>query len=139
MSLTNIIPLGVVLSTGLIAIITYSFQKYLDRRNDLVALKRKKYMVFLEVFVSPSLTNDKKEWLQYHVLANEFPLYASDDVIKSFAKFQEYCGKTAGMGTRDETTYKNLFSELLMSMRKDCFDKVTLTNEELVAQLTFSV
>ncbi len=64
----------------------------------------------------------------------EFDLFAvaSDKTIRKVGEFSNYMSKTSyeNKHLRDEATHKKQLAEVLLAMRKDCFEKSRLSVEE---------
>lgn len=128
-NISSFLTLIVALLTVVGATITYRVQKRLDREADLVSKKRELYLNFMRSFMQ---INTEGGLEHYNSLRMELSLLASDRVLKSVNEFAEYAADTSGpMVQRDMIKFKYLLASALTDMRRDVFDKTSLSVEDI--------
>ncbi|TAK46726.1 MAG: hypothetical protein EPO23_13775 [Xanthobacteraceae bacterium] len=131
LSYATIIVALITISGG---ILSYTYQRRVDRRNQLIEIRRTAYRTYLAAFMDQILKPTTET--QQHLLKCEFDLFvvASDRTIKSVSSFSRYGIDTSfEKNARDTTLYKKLLAECLLAMRQDCFEKSKLLGDEVLA------
>jgi hypothetical protein len=122
----------VALLTLLGGLLTYSFQRRADRRNQLIEIRRAAYRSYLAALMN-QINSPTGETLN-HLLRCEFELFAvaSDATIRKIGAFSNYMIATSyeNKDKRDHALHKRQLAEVLLAMRNDCFEKTRLSIEE---------
>ncbi len=133
--------LAVALIAALTAVAGYSIQRSVDRKNALILKRRDAYLNYLKCVLGTSESFDRPETLYNLNLARmELTLLASDNVLRSLDKFDSFSKATSGRSRDDQEVrqMKELLSSLIAAMRKDCFDKTALRDEDIYKIIPFS-
>lgn len=132
----EIIPIIVAVITVSGAAIAYLVQKHLDRQNALIEMRRKCYRDYLHAYSSMSDSPEKLEDIRRKYYQAEFDLLVvgSDEVVKAVGALSNFYSETNDdRFNRDVAKTKLLVAQVCSAMRKDCFEKSSLTIEEIQA------
>lgn len=129
-------PVVVALIGATALLIGYVYQKRAERRNHLFETKRKAYREYLNAWSMNAVGTapDKAAKL----VASQIDLFivASDPVMKAVANLFNYTAENPpGSPGRDKATLKARLGELVLAMRRDCFEKSELELDEIVGLL----
>ena len=134
----NAEPLAIILS--LIAILgtigTYSFQKYQDRRNALIEMRRTAYREYLDELMQFLFTPEKGEETdkRYALTECRLLIVASDEVIKCVSTFRRVMSEADPKNREAKLlSVKSKVADICIAMRADCFEKTNLTSEQVQA------
>jgi hypothetical protein len=136
MMMAEFIPIWVAVVTVLGASITYVVQKNLDRRNALVEIRRKCYRDYLSAFSAMSNSPEKIEDVTRKYYQSEFDLLivGSDRVVQAVGALSQFYAETNhDRFNRDVKAVRGLVAQVCRAMRRDCFEKSSLTIEEIQA------
>ena len=135
--MAEFIPFIATVLTALCAILTYSFQKRFDRRNELLKMRKEEYKKFIEAYLQhAAYSTEETEKTYTMALANAF-VVASDDVLLSIGKLDRYMRSTPP-STRSTGELKQLILQMFKTMRQDCFEKTDITDEDFSRLLPFA-
>jgi hypothetical protein len=123
---------AVALVTVIGSLFAYSFQKRADRKNQLIEIRRSAYRAYLSALMDqidgPTIdTLNKLHKCEFDLFA-----VASDNTIRKVGAFSNYMSATSyeNKHVRDRASHKRQLAEVLLAMRKDCFEKSRLSVEE---------
>jgi hypothetical protein len=115
----------------------YSFQKRADRKSQLIEIRRTAYRAYLAALMDQIDAPTAGTLNKLH--KSEFDLFAvaSDNTIRKVGEFSNYMSATSygNQHLRDRASHKRQLAEVLLAMRKDCFEKSRLSIEEAVQLL----
>lgn len=129
-------PVAVALLTIAGAAATYAYQRSVDRRTDLVELRRAAYRNYLHAFMAMSDSPERIEDIRraYYQAEVDLLVVGSDSVVKSVGALSRFYADTnADRFNRDADEVRRLVAEVCRGMRSDCFEKTYLTNDEVKA------
>lgn len=135
------VALVVALIAALAAIVSYGMQKTVDRKSALILKRREAYLHYLKCVLSSSSSFNKPDAsYRLNVARMELVLLASDDVLRSLDAFDNFSKETSASARSGEQVkkMKELLSDLIARMRKDCFDKTSLRQADLYRILPFN-
>jgi hypothetical protein len=129
-------PLIITGSTLFAGFVGYSRNKSIDRKHALIELRRTVYRDFiLSIADVGNSQNGVLEVNNYRKKLAELHLIASDDVVRACA---EYTGLYRLARDPGPDTRAQKYAELEMAMRRDCFQKTSITISELREMLPFN-
>jgi hypothetical protein len=118
--------------------VVYRWQKNIDQQIALIELRREAYRRYLTAF--SNMTNNthernhvssKKIAQELHLCEFDLLVVGSDEVLKSMNSLKEfYISTNDDRFNRDATKTDELVGKVCQAMRKDCFEKSSLTSEE---------
>jgi hypothetical protein len=138
--------------TAVLGLVSYLYQKSIDRQVELRNRKMKEYERYLTAFRSYTslydfgrepADNDEERikavneyWLAY---SNLFHI-ASDSVLLAVADFHKlaWVGETDLVGEAYDQEFKDLYAEIIVEMRKDAFQRTKLQKEQMENNLPFN-
>jgi len=122
------LPLIVTIAAALLGAIAYTVQRHIDRRHSLIELRRQEYIGFLESILTAP--NSKEALDEFNTRRIRLTVIASDPVLAALKEFSDYAARTSAPDVeRQMDTFKKLLAELIISMRRDCFDRTRLDAE----------
>ena len=120
--------------TAIGGVVAYAIQKSIDRRNTIASMRRDFYSEFLDTWLMRHIGRSTPE-IESHYSRLRLRLYviSSDDVIRAFFKVSSYLDKAGKRAlTVDEVeALKQLLAEMILSIRKDCYEKSRLNVDEV--------
>jgi methionine synthase I (cobalamin-dependent) len=134
--IADLTPVLVAIVTIAGAAITYVVQKGLDRRNALVELRRRCYRDYLLAFSAMSNSPEKIEDVTRKYFQAEFDILVvgSDEVVQAVGVLSQFYAETnEDRFNRDAAAVRRLVAEVCRAMRRDCFERSSLTVEEIQA------
>lgn len=120
----------------------YGRQKKTDREYDLVRLRQQEYERFLLAFQRAgrwkNIDHERhaEAESEYHDTHNFMLLHASEEVIRTANAAHRYYVDSEQVNWR---TFKRLYAEMLVAMRRDGFEKTRLSAEEVAANIPWTV
>lgn len=135
-------PIVVALIVAAAGFFGYGRQKEADRRYDLVKLKQKEYERYLNAFQEASrwkgVDNDKHAEAEstYHNTQNYMLLHASEEVVKAVHAAHTYYVDSEVVDWR---TYKRLYAEMIIAMRKDGYTPTKLSVQEVAENIPWTM
>jgi hypothetical protein len=128
-SVGNWLPVVVAVIGILGATVTYALQKRFDRNEDLRAEKKKAYRAFLDALFEHAEQRTEQSRKAYDHSKIALLLVAPDAVLKRLVVVQETA--TMDMNATGPGDVHATVTDLIVEMRKDCFDRSKLVNSEL--------
>jgi hypothetical protein len=129
-------PLVVTGLTLFAGFLGYSRNKSIDRKHALIELRRAVYREFiLSIAEVGNSQNGVLEVNNYKKKLAELHLVASDEVVRACA---EYTGLYRLAYDPGPDARAQKYAELEMAMRRDCFQKTSITVSELREMLPFN-
>ncbi len=135
-------PIVVALIVATAGFFGYGRQKEADRRYDLVKLKQKEYERYLNAFQEASrwkgVNKDKHAEAEstYHLAQNYMLLHASKKVVKAVNAAHRYYVESEVVDWR---TYKKLYAEMIVAMRKDGYNQKKLSVQEVKDNIPWTI
>ena len=125
------IPIIVAFLTIGFGFLTYLFQKFRDRKEDLIKIRRLEYRKWIQAFYD--VTSGKTDaLLEFNKCTNDLFLYGSDEVVEAVGSFKNYMRNTSdGSVYRDIDEVRNLLAKVIREMRNDCFESTKLMQEDI--------
>jgi hypothetical protein len=118
-----------IIFTAIVGAGAYWYQKWLDRKASLVELRRAKYVEYLNALIGISGKTTSDALMNYNRARAALIVCASDSVVVCVGKFNNFMTSTPS-SNRNPDQYKDLLTELVMQMRRDCFEKSKLDYSE---------
>ncbi len=120
-------------AAALVGSIAYVFQKFTDQKAALIELRRKSYTAYLEsLFNLIAKINPENNHI-YNLKLMELAAVASDEVVRQVARVQMIFDNTvSGPAQVDPANSKIIIGEVVLAMRKDCFESSRLTVPEII-------
>jgi len=103
-------------------------QKHVDQAHELNTMKREFYPSYIDALHSASVGNPEP----YRLAIAKGAVLASDEVLKAMSKVRQLSSRSDKQGV-DE--FNRSLGEVLVSMRKDVFDRTAISSEEFVQLL----
>ena len=132
----NYLPLMVAVVSIFGAALIYGYQKSVDRKTSLMEMRRHVYREFLKAFSGMTNAPENIEQITREFYQSEFDLIAvgSDDVIRRVGELTNFYSETNhDRHNRDAQEVKKRVAAVCQAMRADCFEKSSLTDEEITA------
>jgi hypothetical protein len=122
----------VALLTIIGGMLTYSYQRWTDRKHQLVEIRRTAYRAYLGALMDQIDAPSAETLNRLHKCEFELFAVASDLTIRKVAKFSSYMSATSfeNKHKRDPILHKQQLAEVILAMRHDCFEKSRLSSEE---------
>jgi hypothetical protein len=128
--LNSLLPVIAIIATAIVGSIAYRLQKSADRKSALIELRRQGYTSFLDsLFVYMHDKSAESSKTHFRKLM-ELSAIASDEVVRKAGDMKIYLSKSPEHQI-DNTKAADLISDLILSIRKDCFERSKLTLEEI--------
>jgi len=113
---------------------TYAYQRRNDRRNQLIEIRRAAYRTYIAKLLDQIQIPNPET--QQELLKCEFDLFAvaSDSTIRKIGEFSSYMISTSfdNRDKRNVDTHKRQLAEVILAMRRDCFEKSKLSSDEIM-------
>lgn len=123
-------PLAIAFVAAAAALLGYSHQKRLDRRNDLVTRRREAYSALLRVFTKIVTANSPDVQHEYHLCRADIYLIGSDRVVEEVRNLHDMIAVDGS--TRSGAAEKlDAYARVVFAMRRDCFERTRLTVDQL--------
>jgi hypothetical protein len=120
---------------ALVGAIAYRWQKIADQKSGLIEMRRKNYTTFLEnVFFRMRDSSDESRD-SYQRGAMALSVIASDEVVRKAGLFVEHVKMPNDRIDQDKG--HRLLGDLIIAIRKDCFESTELTPDEIRRLLPF--
>ena len=117
----------------LVGSIAYVFQKYTDRKSALIELRRKSYTTYLESLFNLVVKINPENNHIYNLRLMELAAVASDEVVRKVARVKEiFLDPAAGNVLANQDTSEQIIGDVVLTMRKDCFENSDLTASEII-------
>ena len=130
--MNEMVPILIALLTAVAGMVTYLFQKKADRKNDLIKLRQQEYRKFIAAFQNNVEKNTPESLGAYHEAMYSLFVVASDPVIRAVGDLNAYLALTsAPSANRDVHKIGDLLADMFREMRKDCFEKSHLQDDEV--------
>lgn len=135
--LTAYVPIIVALLAMLGGMATYTYQKWADRKIQLIEIRRAAYRAYLADLMN-ILNYGPSEEARNNLLKREIDLFvvASDRTVESISKFTAYM-RTTAPGQREIAVAKKYLADVTLSMRADCFERSSLSTDQILPMLPF--
>ena len=127
-------PALAIIFTAIVGAGTYRYQKWLDRQASLVELRRAKYVEYLNALIGIGGETTPDALMSYRKARAALIVCASDTVVVCVGKFNNYMTSTPS-SNRNPDHYKDLLTEMVLRMRRDCFEKSKLDYSEFKIML----
>lgn len=125
-------PIVAIIVTAIVGILTYWYQKRLDRLATLNELRRQKYTEYLNALHNVAHTDDAENLKIFQTLGLALTAIASDEVILRIGEFTNYMHNTQII-PKDSSIFKPQIAKIILAMRRDCFQSSSLRLEDLVS------
>ena len=132
----DILPLLIATLTIMGGAGVYAYQKRVDRRTNLIEIRRAAYRNYLNAFMAMSDSPERVEEIRRRYYQSEVELLVdgSDEVIKRVGALSRFYSETNDHRfNRDVREVKRLLAEICKAMRADCFEKSKLSVDEVQA------
>jgi hypothetical protein len=117
----------------LVGSLAYMFQKFIDRKSALIELRRSTYTAYLEALFKLIVKITPEDNLFYNLKLMELAAVASDDVVRKVGNIRNIFGEAEiGHVKADKEAAKEIIGDLIIEMRKDCFESSHLTIDEVI-------
>jgi hypothetical protein len=113
------------------AAITYAYQRMVDRRNQLVELRRTAYQELLISLQSYLESRSEADRVSFSIARTRAFLVASDAVAMAAGSFVAAALKRDGAAP-DGAAVLDRYAAMVIAMRRDCFEKTELSNADIV-------
>jgi hypothetical protein len=115
---------------ALVGAVAYQWQKSADRKSALIELRRQSYTAFLDsLFMLMGDKSIDKSTIHYRKLM-ELSAIASDEVVRKAGDLKMYLAKSPDERI-DQDKATQLIAELIITIRKDCFENTDLTLDDI--------
>ena len=133
MELEEWIPLLAVVSATILGSLTYVWQKYVDRKEALIALRQQEYNRFLNDYINAISDESPQSLAIYHQAFQRLFVVGSDEVIRTTGALNNSLASTSGRprSSKEIDEIQHLLVEMYKAMRNDCFEKTQITDDEL--------
>ena len=127
----------VALLTIIGGMLTYSYQRRTERKHQLVEIWRTAYRAYLGALVDQIDAPSAETLNRLHKCELELFAVASDLTIRKVAEFSSYMRATSyeNKHKRDPILHKQQLAEVILAMRRDCFEKSRLSSQEVLRLL----
>ena len=122
--------------TAVVAAVTYTYQKSVDRKNSLVETRRTLYRNYMSYLIRSITDRSVELHTSYDAVMLELTIVGTDDVIFAVGEFNQYANRVS-QEDRDNEHMKSLIAKIVLCMRKDCFSKTELDLDTIRATLPF--
>jgi hypothetical protein len=109
---------------AVMAICGYAINKALERRHELLMLRRRKYPEYMLRLETLLRERDDDSWFKYRDALVELYLLASPEVVRVVAELHAQMQKPIEI--QDESRRQHLLAQVFVAMRADCFDRTFL-------------
>lgn len=135
--ISSYVTIIVALLTIFGGMLTYTYQRRNDRKNQLIEIRRAAYRGYLAALmdqIQRPTADTSQQLLKCEI---DLLAVASDATIKKVGEFSSYMISTSfeNKHTRDKTLHKMQLAEVILAMRHDCFEKSKLSGEEALKLL----
>jgi len=130
------VPILVAAMSVVGAAATYAYQRKVDRRSALIELRRTAYRNYLNAFMAMSDSPERIEDIRRNYYQSEIDLLVigSDEVIQQVGMLSQFYASTNhDRFNRDSAEVRRLVAEICKTMRADCFEKTSLSTDEIKA------
>jgi len=128
----DLLPILVAVLTIAGAAATYAYQKRVDRQNQLIDLRRASYqelLTSLQRYLDKRTDENRQEFSAARTRAF---IVASDEVAVAVGKFVAASVNQIGVSRPDGEAVLRLYAEMVIAMRRDCFEQTRLMPSEVV-------
>ena len=132
MDTSVVVPIVVAAVAAIAGLITYTYQKWLDRRNALVDLRRTAYQDLLVSLQTHLHTRTAASLAALGSARAKAFIVASDDVAKATGDFFEASINGLSEPTNGDQVLA-AYARMAIAMRKDCFERTRLGDAEVIA------
>jgi hypothetical protein len=119
-------------AAALVGSIAYRLQKSVDRKSALIELRRKAYTNYLDALCKLIADKSPENNAAYNSKLMELSAVASDEVVVKIGKMRNLFGSSGLPPNADKETSESILGDMVISMRKDCFQKSKLTTDDIV-------
>ncbi len=110
----------------------YGWQKWVDRKNALIEIRRSIYQEVLAAFSTQLLSPSSENLVALGIYRSKLFLVASDEVVKTLGNFFELAIQNNNVSDPDVKIVMSAFAKMIIAMRKDCFEKTNLSEKEII-------
>lgn len=145
--LAAIITAGGVVGAAWIAsqsIESYRKQKDVDREEAIAKRQREAYEHYFALFwalqpVLPASPEHVALTTQYQSARDNLSFYASDESLRKVSEFHKYIVQHSNNKDKDLDHIKNMYTSMILAMRRDCYGSTELTHDEVKCWLTMEL
>jgi hypothetical protein len=121
-----------------LGIVTYVVQKNLERSNNLVELRRRHYLNFIEKNMMISQRLDEVSSFDLMNAVSAIAVVGSDDVVRRVGAYYSFL-KTVATPPKpsDQDRMVSLLTEAIFAMRRDCFERSRISPPDLITFLPY--
>lgn len=131
LEMSSLLPVITVILTALAGTWVYGYQKRADRLANLTELRRQKYIEYLSALHKLAFHLNPETVKNFQELGLPLTAIASDSVILKIGEFTNYMHDTTII-PKDSKIFKPMIANIIIEMRRDCFENSSLTSENLV-------
>jgi hypothetical protein len=125
-------PALAIIFTAIAGVATYWYQRYVDRKNSLIDLRRQVYRSYLDALIKYGDAPSQKTLTAHNIHRLDLVVIASDVVMQKVGSFSNYMRDNQ---IREPAVYRQLLADIIFSMRKDCFEKSKLETKQIMSVL----
>ena len=110
--------------------VAYRYQKVADRRASLVDLRREKYIEYLATLQNALAQSLPETQNKHDEIGMTLTVVASDAVVREIGHYRAYM-HSRPQAELDNDMANKKFADVLLAMRRDCFESSSVTIDEL--------
>ncbi len=130
-----------IILTAIGGVVAYAVQKSIDRRANIVAMRREFYTEFLDTWVMRHTGRSSLEIeAQYSRLRLRLYVVSSDEVISRFFTISSYLDKIGkrALTNVEANELKGYLADMILAIRRDCYEKSDLHAGEVAKFMPLS-